>query len=356
MAHVQLTARWRKHENPVEGERTLSFRRCPRRRADPLGAARRARARRNQVWLRRRAVRRLHRSRRRRRHALVRDARVRCARQVDHDHRGTLPGRDPRAAARLGGARCATVRVLPGGPAHVRRRAAQVEASPDGRRDRCRDGRASLPLRDLSAHPPGHPSRRRAPGRGAGRRKEPDCRRSAVNRREFLRASALAGGGLLLASYLEPLEAAAEKGGPAALDAFVRIAPDGIVTITAKNPEIGQGVKTMLPMLIAEELDVDWKNVRIEQAPLDTAKYGRQFAGGSMATPLNWDPLRRVGAAGRQMLIAAAAQTWSVPENECRTAAGVVYHDESGRSAGYGALAAKAATIAPPDVDALTLK
>src|SRR6185503_5767684 len=112
-----------------------------------------------------------------------------------------------------------------------------------------------------------------------------------VNRREFLRVSALAGGGILLTSYLEPFAgagaAAAElpNAAESALNAFIRITPDGLVTIIAKNPEIGQGVKTMLPMIIAEELDVDWKNVRIEQAPLDTVKYTGQSAGGSTATP-----------------------------------------------------------------------
>ena len=97
-----------------------------------------------------------------------------------------------------------------------------------------------------------------------------------VDRRQFLRVTAIAGGGILLGSYLttaESFAATAGSGGGAAEfipNAFIRITPDGIVTIIAKNPEIGQGVKTMLPMVIAEELDVDWKNVRIEQAGLDT--------------------------------------------------------------------------------------
>ena len=175
------------------------------------------------------------------------------------------------------------------------------------------------------------------------------------SRREFLKISAIAGGGLMLHAAL-PRFAFAAEAQPVTLNAFIRIAPDGIVTITSKNPEIGQGIKTMLPMLIADELDVDWKDVRIEQADLDTAKYGRQFAGGSMATPLNWMPLRRVGAAGRQMMIAAAAATWNVPASECSTASGVVKHASSGRSLTYGALAAKAASAPAPDLAKVTLK
>ncbi|CAN5899394.1 xanthine dehydrogenase family protein molybdopterin-binding subunit [soil metagenome] len=183
---------------------------------------------------------------------------------------------------------------------------------------------------------------------------------TAVSRRDFLRVSAIAGGGLLIASYLEPLDAAAAVGrsatGDAALNAFVRITPDGIVTIIAKNPEVGQGVKTMLPMLIAEELDVDWAQVRIEQGDLDTKNFQGQVAGGSTATPNNWLPMRRVGAAARAMLVATAAQQWGVPAAECDTAKGVVNHRASKRSATYGELATKAATVTPPDLATVPLK
>ena len=185
-----------------------------------------------------------------------------------------------------------------------------------------------------------------------------------LNRRSFLRVSAIAGGGLLISAYIDPAEdvlAAARQAQtpPTAKltpSAFIRISPEGIVTITAKNPEIGQGVRTMLPMLIADELDADWKDVRIEQADVNFAKYGSQVAGGSTATPNNWLPMRQIGAAGRQMLVAAAAQTWSVPEAECTTGATRVYHKASNRSLGYGELAAKAAEMTPPDVATVKLK
>ena len=184
---------------------------------------------------------------------------------------------------------------------------------------------------------------------------------SRLNRRSFLKVTALAGGGLMVATYFDPVAGvfAQAPQGPApafAANAFVKITPDGIVTIVAKNPEIGQGVKTSLPMLIAEELDVPWESVRIEQASLDQTKYGQQNAGGSTATPINYDPLRRVGAAVKQMLVTAAAQQWGVPASELVATNASVTHRASNRTLTYGQLATAAAAIAPPDLQSVTLK
>ena len=182
----------------------------------------------------------------------------------------------------------------------------------------------------------------------------------SISRRAFLQVTAVGGGGMLLGLYFKPAAFAQNQPAPAPVvpvpNNFIRITPDGIVTIMAKNPEIGQGVKTSLPMVIADELDVDWKDVRIEQADLDNTKYSNQSAGGSTATPNSWNPMRQVGAAARQMLIAAAAQTWGVPESDCTTSAGKVMHAASKRSLGYGQLAAKAATLTPPDLSKVKLK
>jgi isoquinoline 1-oxidoreductase subunit beta len=176
----------------------------------------------------------------------------------------------------------------------------------------------------------------------------------APSRRALLKSIAATG---LIISFAIPARgmAAVTAAEPAKLNAFLHIATDGIVTIASRKPEIGQGIKTSLPMMIAEELDVEWKNVRITEAQLDPA-FGNQMTGGSYATTLNWDELRRVGAAARAMLIQAAAKSWGVPAGQLTTAAGSVTHKTSGKTAPYGSLAMLAAKEAMPDLKSLTLK
>jgi isoquinoline 1-oxidoreductase beta subunit len=183
-------------------------------------------------------------------------------------------------------------------------------------------------------------------------------RRADLSRRSFIKASAAVGGGLMLDLSL-PVFAQGVSRVPEAgtrLTAYIRIAPSGETVIVAKNPEIGQGVKTSLPMIIAEELDVDWKDVRTEMARLDPKMYGLQVAGGSLSTPLNFDPLRRAGAAARFMLMSAAAKRWGVKLADVETNASVVTNRKTGAKLTYGQLAADAAKVRPPDLKTVALK
>ncbi|MFI5337319.1 MAG: molybdopterin cofactor-binding domain-containing protein [Opitutales bacterium] len=179
-----------------------------------------------------------------------------------------------------------------------------------------------------------------------------------LSRRDFLRVTALAGGGLALGFGWREVWAAPATDNTARLFApngFIRITPDGTITLVAKNPEVGQGVKTSLPMIVAEELEVDFTKVKIEQAALDP-QLGAQFAGGSLSTPMNYDLLRRAGATARTMLVEAAAQTWGVPADECFAESGTVVHRSTGRRLTYGELATTAATLPLPDEKTVRLK
>jgi isoquinoline 1-oxidoreductase subunit beta len=174
---------------------------------------------------------------------------------------------------------------------------------------------------------------------------------SKVSRRFFMRSSALAGGGLLVGFHvigknMNELELVDEN--DFVPNAFVKINAKGVVTIMAPNPEVGQGVKTSLPMLVAEELDVDWETLVIEQAPLDVNKYKRQVAGGSGSTPSSWESFRKAGAAVRHVLRQAAAQKWNVPIEQVTTEKGFVIHQASDKRLSYGLVAKAAGEIQLP--------
>ncbi len=177
-----------------------------------------------------------------------------------------------------------------------------------------------------------------------------------LSRRTFLSAGAAAGGGLLLSfslpEFMSNAEAADAKG--FAPNAFIRIGRDGRVTLIINQVEMGQGTYTSMPMLIAEELEVDLRKVHVEHAPPDDKLYGNprvgfQMTGGSTSVRVFWVPLRRVGATARSMLVSAAAQTWKVDPNSCGAEDGEVIHTPTGRKLSYGALADKAATLRIPD-------
>jgi len=183
------------------------------------------------------------------------------------------------------------------------------------------------------------------------------------SRRSFLRNTALTSGGLLLGLYVNEVNSAVHhvaRPEPAhdnafRPNAFIRIDHDGLVTLISKQPEIGQGIKTSLPMVIAEELEVAWQDVLIVQGDLDPA-YGSQSAGGSRSTPTNYEEFHRLGATARTMLIQAAAQIWKLPAEELVARNSAVHHLGSGKQLSYGKLAATAAKLPVPSADAVKLK
>ena len=178
----------------------------------------------------------------------------------------------------------------------------------------------------------------------------------AVGRREFLRAGAALGGGLMVSLWV-PLDAGILSGLAAganefAVNAFVRIGRDESVTVVAAHSEMGQGVYTSLPMLLNEELEADWARIRVEAAPVNKVYnhpvFGIQMTGGSTTSPAEWVRYRKMGALARTMLVEAAAKKWNVPAAECAVDKGVVYHDASHHRATYGSLAEEAAQLTPP--------
>ncbi len=177
-----------------------------------------------------------------------------------------------------------------------------------------------------------------------------------IKRRQFFKLSAATGGGMVLGfSWL----ASCKQASPVAhvlnmpkewfdFNAFLKIGDTGVVTIFSQNPEIGQNIKTSMPMIVAEELDIDWRNVIVEQAGLNTDKFERQVAGGSQSIRHGWESLRKAGATARQLLINAAAKQWEVDPGDCRTENGIIYGPED-KKIGYGEVASAAAVLEVPE-------
>lgn len=179
--------------------------------------------------------------------------------------------------------------------------------------------------------------------------------KTKIGRRAFIRNAGLASGGLVIGfNWLASCKMTPEQVNSLPkewfeLNGFLKVGDNGLVTIMSPNPEIGQNVKTSMPMIVAEELDVAWKDVIVEQAPLNTAIFTRQLAGGSQSIRQGWEGLRMAGATARYMLKEAAAQAWGVPANEITTKDGTLTHEASGKSAGYGEMASAATSIEVPD-------
>jgi hypothetical protein len=264
------------------------------------------------------------------------------------------------AAAGLGRLRRRSVRLLPAGPDHAgggaarqqRRSRATTTSIPPWRRT-CAAAARTCAF-----------ARRYAASREVLMKPDKDTAVMAVSkldRRAFLKLTGLAGGGLMLGVTVGcSREEAAAPAAPApdgafAPNAFVRIDSDGII-VYAANPEIGQGVKTSLPMIVAEELDAAWDDVIVVQSDIDAERYAHQVAGGSRSIPVNWMPLRQAGATARHMLVAAAAMRLEADPAEFETRDSHVIHRPTGQRLAYTELAATAAELPVPDPDEVRLK
>src|SRR5260221_7418407 len=259
------------------------------------------------------------------------------------------------------------MRVLPIGPDHVCFGAACEQPTSNRFRYRRRDVRQHLPLRDLCPHSRSDQAGRAIEQAGrltmildhitsrfAGRGRSPSA--NGLSRRSFLQAGAAAGGGLMLSLSLPFAngEAEAADADGFAPNAFIRIEGDGQIVLTMPYVEMGQGTYTSIPMLIAEELEVDLKQVQLEHAPPNEKLYGNPLIGGVQATGNSnairaaWQPLRQAGAIARTMLVSAAAKRWKVDPATCRAQSGEVLHPPTRRSIKYGELLVDAARMPVP--------
>ena len=183
--------------------------------------------------------------------------------------------------------------------------------------------------------------------------------RVGIPRRDFLKLTGVAGGGVMLAAVapgaLAQAGQNAEDAAEVELNAFIQLSTDGTITIYSSNPEMGQGIKTALPMIVAEEMGARWEDVRVLQSPVDEESFGRQGAGGSTTIPRTWDEMRRLGASAREMLISAGALVMELPRDELKAAESQVAHG-TGRAMSFGQLATLAAQQEVPDPATLVFK
>src|SRR3981081_4653660 len=313
----------------------------------------------------------MHRYRRQAVRSLLHHLGFRRGRPGGYDHRRPSPDRGSRGSEGLAPTERPTMRILPGRPDHAGRCTPHRKSKAQSRPDTRSDVGQHLPLRRLSTH-----RKRRASRIDGGvtmniltnpkklRGFERYVKVDNVSRRSILKGLGLAGGFVLAAPVMSRPGFAAYQTGADKMPhgtvvdprVFVAIAPDGIVTIFAHRSEMGTGVRTSLPLIVAEEMEADWSRVRVQQAHGDEVKYGNQDTDGSRSTRHYLMPMREIGASARMMLEAAAAKRWGVPVTEVKAANHEVVHAASGRRISFGDLAADAAKQSVPNIEGLRLK